>query len=495
MEDRIAYRGITFDDVLLEPGYSEVLPSQVDVATRLTRNIGLHVPILSSPMDTVTESEMAIALAQEGGMGIIHKNMSIHQQALEVDRVKRSEHGVIVDPLTLPPDATVGQASEIMDTRNIGGVPITQNGFLKGILTRRDLRFLESKETRISEVMTRDKLVTAPENTSLVEAQRILRENKVEKLLLVDEEYRLKGLITIKDIDKNLRFPLASKDARGRLRVGAAVGVRDFERVQKLLDKGVDVLVVDSAHGHSSNVLETVQEIKRNWKIDVIAGNVATTEGAVALMRAGADAIKIGIGPGSICTTRIISGVGVPQLTAVANAAKAVVDSDVPIIADGGIRYSGDITKALAAGAHVVMLGGLLAGLEESPGEMILYQGRSFKQYRGMGSLGAMVHGSSERYRQTVSEDDPRRLSKLVPEGVEGRVAYKGQLHNFLYQLIGGLRAGMGYCGVRSIAELRTEARFIQVSPASVRENHPHDIAITQEAPNYSAEHAPFEMR
>ena len=495
MEDRIAYRGITFDDVLLEPGYSEVLPGQVDVSTRLTRNIGLHVPILSSPMDTVTESEMAIALAQEGGMGIIHKNMSIHQQSLEVDRVKRSEHGVIVDPVTLPPDATVGQASEIMDSRNIGGVPITQNGMLKGILTRRDLRFLESKETRISEVMTRDKLVTAPENTSLVEAQRILRENKVEKLLLVDEKYQLKGLITIKDIDKNLRFPLASKDARGRLRVGAAVGVRDFERVERLLDKGVDVLVVDSAHGHSTNVLETVKEIKRNWTIDVIAGNVATTEGAAALMRAGADAIKIGIGPGSICTTRIISGVGVPQLTAVANAAKAVVDSDVPIIADGGIRYSGDITKALAAGAHVVMLGGLLAGLEESPGEMILYQGRSFKQYRGMGSLGAMVHGSSERYRQNVSDDDPRRLSKLVPEGVEGRVAYKGQLHNFLYQLIGGLRAGMGYCGVRSIAELRTEARFIQVSPASVRENHPHDIAITQEAPNYSAEHAPFEMR
>ena len=462
MEDRIAYRGITFDDVLLEPGYSEVLPAQVDVSTRLTRNIGLHAPILSSPMDTVTESEMAIALAQEGGMGIIHKNMSIHQQALEVDRVKRSEHGVIVDPVTLPPDATVGQAAEIMETRNIGGVPITQNGMLKGILTRRDLRFLESKETRISEVMTRDKLVTAPENTSLVEAQRILRENKVEKLLLVDENYQLKGLITIKDIDKNLRFPLASKDARGRLRVGAAVGVRDFERVERLLDKGVDVLVVDSAHGHSTNVLETIKEIKRNWTIDVIAGNIATTEGAAALMRAGADAIKVGIGPGSICTTRIISGVGVPQLTAIANAAKAVVDSDVPIIADGGIRYSGDITKALAAGAHVVMLGGLLAGLEESPGEMILYQGRSFKQYRGMGSLGAMVHGSSERYRQNVSEDDPRRLSKLVPEGVEGRVAYKGQLHNFLYQLIGGLRAGMGYCGVRSIAELRTEARFIQ---------------------------------
>src|SRR5580693_3812317 len=495
MDERIAYRGLTFDDVLLEPAYSEVLPSEVDVSSPLTQHIRLNVPIISSPMDTVTESEMAIAMAQEGGLGVIHKNMTIERQGLEVDRVKRSEHGVIVDPVTLPPEATVGEAARIMDERNIGGVPITQNGLLKGILTRRDLRFLESKETRISEVMTRDKLVTAPENTSLVEAQRILRENKVEKLLLVDEKYQLKGLITIKDIDKNLRFPLASKDSRGRLRAGAAVGVRDFERVERLLDKGVDVIVVDSAHGHSTNVLETVKEIKRRWPIDVIAGNVATEEGARALMRAGADAIKVGIGPGSICTTRIISGVGVPQLTAVANAAKAVVDSDVPIIADGGIRYSGDITKALAAGAHAVMLGGLLAGLEESPGEMILYQGRSFKQYRGMGSLGAMIHGSSERYRQSVAEDDPRRLSKLVPEGVEGRVAYKGQLHNFLYQLMGGLRAGMGYCGVRSIAELRTEARFIQVSPASVRENHPHDIAITQEAPNYSVEHAPLDLR
>lgn len=495
MEDRIVYRGMTFDDVLLEPGYSELLPAEVDVSTRLTRNIGLRVPIVSSPMDTVTEADMAIALAQEGGIGIIHKNMPIAQQALHVDRVKRSEHGVIVDPVTLPPDASVGQACEIMDSRNIGGVPVTENGVLKGILTRRDLRFLESKQTRISEVMTKDKLVTAPENTSLEAAQRILRENKVEKLLLVDEKYQLKGLITIKDIDKNLRFPLASKDARGRLRVGAAVGVGDFERVACLLDKGVDVIVVDSAHGHSKNVVETVKEIKRNFAIDVIAGNVATTEGAAALLRAGADAIKVGIGPGSICTTRIISGVGVPQLTAVANAARAVVDSDVPVIADGGIRYSGDVTKALAAGAHAVMLGGLLAGLEESPGELILYQGRSFKQYRGMGSLGAMVHGSSERYGQSVSDDDPRKLAKLVPEGVEGRVPYKGQLHSFIYQLIGGLRAGMGYCGVRSIAELRTEAKFIQVSPASVRENHPHDIAITQEAPNYTAEHAPLDVR
>jgi IMP dehydrogenase len=432
---------------------------------------------------------MAISLAQEGGLGIIHKNMTADQQALEVDRVKRSEHGVIVDPVTLPPDATVGEACEIMDSRNIGGVPITENGKLRGILTRRDLRFLESKQTRISEVMTRDKLVTAPENTSLETAQRILRENKVEKLLLVDEDYQLKGLITIKDIDKNLRFPNACKDARGRLRVGAAVGVHDYSRADLLIEKGVDVIVVDSAHGHTRNVMDTVREIKRRSSIDVIAGNVATREGAEALMRAGADAIKVGIGPGSICTTRIISGVGVPQLTAVWNAARAVADTDVPIIADGGIRFSGDITKALAAGAHCVMLGGLLAGLAESPGEMILYQGRSFKQYRGMGSLGAMVQGSADRYRQVVTSDDPKKASKLVPEGVEGRVPYKGHLHQFLYQLIGGLRAGMGYCGVKSIAELRTEARFIQVTPASVRENHPHDIVITQEAPNYTAEH------
>ncbi|HVW00418.1 MAG TPA: IMP dehydrogenase [Planctomycetaceae bacterium] len=493
MEDRIAYRGLTFDDVLLEPGYSELLPAQVDVTTRLTRGIPLNVPIISSPMDTVTESEMAIALAQDGGIGIIHKNLSIEQQALEVDRVKRSEHGVIVDPLTLPPDATVRQARETMDARNIGGVPITQDGKLLGILTRRDLRFLDNEQTRISEVMTRDKLVTAPENTTLEEAQRILRENKVEKLLLVDEKYQLKGLITIKDIDKNLRFPLASKDCRGRLRVGAAVGVGDFERAAALLEKGVDVLVVDSAHGHTRNVIETVTEIKRRWDIQVIAGNVATTEGAAALARAGADAVKVGIGPGSICTTRIISGVGVPQLTAIANAARALVDTDIPIIADGGIRYSGDITKALAAGAHCVMLGGLLAGLQESPGEVILYQGRTYKQYRGMGSLGAMVKGSSERYRQGNAEDG-KGSRKLVPEGVEGRVPYRGALSSLLYQLIGGLRAGMGYCGTRSIAELRTEARFIQTSPASVRENHPHDIFITQESPNYSAEHSTLDI-
>ncbi len=484
---------MTFDDVLIEPGYSEVMPAEVDVSTQLTRNIRLNVPIVSSPMDTVSESEMAIAMAQEGGIGIVHKNMSIEQQSLEVDRVKRSEHGVIVDPVTLPPDASVREASRIMDARNIGGVPITQNGVLKGILTRRDLRFLDSPDTRISEVMTKDNLVTASEHTTLQEAQRILLGKKVEKLLLVDENYQLKGLITIKDIDKNLRFPRASKDSRGRLRVGAAVGVGDYERVEAMLEKGVDLVVVDSAHGHSRNVIETVREIKRRWKIDVIAGNVATAEGAKDLVKAGADAVKVGIGPGSICTTRIISGVGVPQLSAIANVAAALADTNVPIIADGGIRYSGDITKALAAGAHTVMLGGLLAGLAESPGELILYQGRSFKRYRGMGSAGAMMKGSSERYRQSVGEEDGKTPSKLVPEGVEGRVPYKGPLNGLLYQLIGGLRAGMGYVGVNSISELQTKSRFIQVSPATVRENHPHDIAITQESPNYTAEHSPLE--
>jgi IMP dehydrogenase len=417
--------------------------------------------------------------------------MSIEQQALQVERVKRAENGVIVDPLTLPPEATAGEAREIMEQRNIGGVPVVKEGRLLGILTRRDLRFLPSSDVPISDVMTKENLVTAGENTTLEEAEKILLENKVEKLLLVDEKYQLKGLITIKDIDKNLRYPRASKDARGRLRVGAAIGVQDYERAAELISKGVDVLCVDSAHGHSKNVLDTVKEIKRRWAIDVIAGNVATTEGARDLIRAGADAVKVGIGPGSICTTRIIAGVGVPQLTAIFSAAKAALDTDVPIIADGGIRYSGDMTKALAAGAHAVMLGGLLAGLDESPGEVILYQGRTYKRYRGMGSLGAMVKGSSERYRQGRAEDG--KASKLVPEGVEGRVPYRGTLHNLAYQLIGGLRAGMGYCGVRTIAELRTEAKFIQVSAATVRENHPHDITIVEESPNYSVEHAPVE--
>ncbi len=487
MQDRIVCQGITFDDVLLEPAFSEILPSECILATQFTRRISLSVPVISSPMDTVTESDMAIALAQEGGIGIIHKNMSIEQQTMEVDRVKRSENGVIADPLTLRPSATVGEARRIMTERNIGGVPITEeDGTLRGILTSRDLRFLEGEDTRIEAVMTKENLVTAPEETDLVSAQKILLENKVEKLLLIDEEYRLQGLITIKDIDKNLRYPKASKYERGRLRVGAAIGVGDFERAESLLKAGVDVLTVDSAHGHSKNVIDTVRELKARWKdIDVIAGNVATEQGARDLVEAGADAVKVGIGPGSICTTRIISGVGVPQLTAVTNALRGVGDSGVPIIADGGIRFSGDITKALAAGANTVMLGGLLAGMDESPGELILYQGRTFKRYRGMGSLGAMVKGSSERYRQGGKDSDKDGGSKLVPEGVEGRVPHKGPLNSFLYQLMGGLRAGMGYVGARTIPELRN-ARFIQITAASVRENHPHDISITQEAPNYT---------
>ncbi len=485
MQDRIAYQGITFDDVLLEPGYSEVLPSQVDTRTRLTARIPLNIPILSAPMDTVTEAELAIALAQEGGLGVIHKNISIEEQTREVDKVKRSENGIIVDPITLPPTATVGEAREIMHGHNISGVPITVNGFLKGILTRRDLRFLESNDLRIEEVMTKGKLVTAPPDTSLEAADQILTKNKVEKLLLVDDEYRLKGLITIRDIDKLHRYPNACKDARGRLRVGGAVGVHDFERVASLLQAGVDVIVVDSAHGHSKNVIETVKRIKRDFDVDVVAGNVATAEGTSALIQAGADAIKIGIGPGSICTTRVVTGVGVPQITAIHYAAKAAAGR-VPIIADGGIRYSGDIAKAIAAGAHCVMIGGLFAGLTESPGEMIIYRGRSFKSYRGMGSLGAMAKGSHERYRQDSSARSHDGSLKLVPEGLEGRVPFKGPLAEFVFQLIGGLKAGMGYCGTRVIDDLRSKTRFIQITGASVLESHPHDIVITQEAPNYS---------
>ncbi len=485
MHDRIAHQGITFDDVLLEPGYSEVVPKDVDVRTSLTRHIRLNIPILSSPMDTVTESELAIALAQEGGIGIIHKNLPIAAQTREVDKVKRSENGVISDPVTLPPDETVQTARKLMEQQHISGVPITVNGQLKGILTRRDLRFLADNTQKISEVMTKDNLVTAKENTTLDEAERILTGNKVEKLLLVDDQFRLKGLITIKDIDKMVNFPSACKDARGRLRVGAAVGVLDYQRAESLIEAGVDVLVVDSAHGHSKNVIETVRQLKKRHQIDIIAGNIATTEGAKALADAGADAVKCGIGPGSICTTRVVSGVGVPQLSAISAAGKALKGTNIPIIADGGIRYSGDITKALAAGAHSVMIGGLFAGLAESPGQTILYKGRTFKAYRGMGSLGAMVAGSGDRYQQ--SKEAALGNGKLVPEGVEGRVPYKGPLAPFLYQLVGGLRAGMGYCGTQTLEELRTRARFIQVSAASVQESHPHDILITQEAPNYSS--------
>lgn len=492
MLDRIAYLGITFDDVLMEPAYADFLPGQVDTRTRLTAKIGLNVPLLSAPMDTVTEAELAIALAQEGGLGVIHKNIPIDVQTREVDKVKRSENGVIVDPVTLPPTATVSQARELMRKHNISGVPITLGEKLKGILTRRDLRFLEDHDVLVEEVMTKDGLVTAPEDTGLEEADRILTRNKVEKLLLVDGDFNLKGLITIKDIDKLHRYPNACKDSRGRLRVGGAVGVHDYERASSLIEAGADILVVDSAHGHSLNVIETVRRLKRDFEIDIIAGNVATAEGARALLEAGADAIKVGIGPGSICTTRVVSGVGVPQITAVSQCSKAV-EGKVPIIADGGIRYSGDITKAIAAGAQCVMIGGLFAGLAESPGETIIYRGRSFKGYRGMGSLGAMAKGSHERYRQSIP--DPASASregtlKLVPEGVEGRVPYKGPLADFVFQLVGGLKAGMGYCGTKTIEELRTKARFIQVTSASVKESHPHDIVITQEAPNYSSQAA-----
>jgi IMP dehydrogenase len=483
----LEYQGLTFDDVLLEPRYSEVVPADCDVTTQLTARIRLNIPLLSSPMDTVTEAEMAIALAQEGGIGVIHKNLSIERQTEEVEKVKRSANGIILNPATLTPNATLARAREIMDQYNVSGLPITQpDGRLEGILTRRDLRFQEDWSIPIAKVMTREHLVTAMGTVTLEEAEKILMAKKVEKLLLVDETFRLTGLITIKDIDMMRRFPKACKDGQGRLRVGAAVGVHDYQRAGCLIEKGVDVLVVDSAHGHSVNVVETVRGLKKRWDIDVIAGNIATAQGCKDLIAAGADAVKVGIGPGSICTTRVISGVGVPQITAITQAASAARESGIPIIADGGIRYSGDITKAIAAGAHVIMIGGLFAGLEESPGARILYQGRTFKIYRGMGSLGAMVQGSSERYRQSGEGRGP---DKLVPEGVEGRVPYKGLLGPFVYQLVGGLRAGMGYCGTRTIEELRTDARFLRVSPASVRESHPHDIAITQEAPNYSTEY------
>ena len=481
--DKIVQAAITFDDVLLLPRYSDMMPSEVDVSTDLTRNIRLNIPLLSSPMDTVTESAMAIAVAKAGGVGIIHKNMSVAAQTEEVYKVKRSANGIIYDPVTLPPDAPVSEARRVMDQHNVSGVPIVQpGGKLVGILTRRDLRFLEEGTVAIADVMTTENLVTATGEVTLEQAEKILTAKKVEKLLLVDDSYRLTGLITIKDIDMMKSFPEACKDRQGRLRVGAAIGVHDYERAESLIRKEVDVLVVDSAHGHSANVIATVAEIKRRWTIDVIAGNVATADGAKALIDAGADAVKVGIGPGSICTTRVVSGVGVPQVTAIVEAAKMADQAGVPVIADGGIRFSGDITKALAAGAHCVMIGGLFAGLAESPGQTILYQGRTFKAYRGMGSMGAMAKGSSERYRQRSSG------GKFVPEGVEGRVPFKGALSDFAYQLVGGLRAGMGYCGTRTIEELRRDAQFIQVSAASVRESHPHDIAITQEAPNYSPE-------
>ncbi len=484
LEEKIVLSGVTFDDVLLQPRYSECVPSEVDVSTRLTNRIRLQIPLLSSPMDTVTEAEMAIGLAKEGGLGIIHKNMTAEAQTEEVLKVKRSANGIIIDPVTLSPEERVGRAAELMDQANVSGIPIVYSDrTLAGILTRRDLRFLEDPELPISAVMTRENLVTAVGTVTLEQAEKILTAKRVEKLLLVDEDKKLTGLITIRDIDMMKRYPNACKDSLGRLRVGAAIGVHDFERAESLIRQGVDVLVVDSAHGHSKNVIETVRELKRQkqWDIDIIAGNVATSDGARDLIDAGADAVKVGIGPGSICTTRVISGIGVPQVTAIAEAAAVANERNIPVIADGGIRFSGDITKALATGASSVMIGSLFAGLTESPGKLILFQGRTFKSYRGMGSMGAMVQGSSDRYRQKGTA-----AGKLVPEGVEGRVPFRGPLSEYVYQLVGGLRAGMGYLGTKTIEELRRDARLILVSAATVRENHPHDIAITHEAPNYS---------
>jgi IMP dehydrogenase len=475
--------GITFDDVLLVPQHSEFLPSEIEVRTLFSRNVPINVPVTSAAMDTVTESRLAIALAQEGGIGVIHRNITIEEQANEVIKVKRSASGVITDPVTLAPENTIREARAAMEKYNISGIPILEEaGRLVGILTRRDLRFEESGLRKISEVMTKDRLVTASTDTTLADAETILNTNKVEKLLLVDDEFRLRGLITIKDIDKQLRFPQASKDGRGRLRVGAAAGVGDDDRAAALVEAGVDVLVIDTAHGHSKGVIEAVRRAKKRFEVDVVAGNVATREGAKALVDAGADGVKVGIGPGSICTTRVIAGVGVPQVTAIMNVRKATEPAGVPLVADGGIKFSGDIVKAIAAGAQCVMLGNLLAGTEESPGELIIYKGRTFKSYRGMGSLGAMVHGSAERYGQSP------RARKLVPEGIEGRVPYKGLVADFIYQLVGGLRAGMGYCGARDIPALQETARFLRVSAASLQESHPHDVTITREAPNYRIE-------
>jgi len=483
MKDKLIGEGITFDDVLLVPRRSAVVPRDCSTSTQLTPGIRLNIPLLSAPMDTVTEASLAIALAQEGGLGFIHKNLSIEAQAREVEKVKRSENGIINDPVTLPPSESTATAREVMGQHNVSGVPIVvDGGKLVGILTRRDMKFL-SADARIEDVMTKTNLVTAPPNTSLDAAADILNEHKVEKLLLIDSEGRLAGLVTMRDIDKLRQFPRSCKDPRGRLRVGAALGVHDYERAEALIAKDVDVLVVDTAHGHSENVLETVRKIKSDHGIEVIAGNIATGEGARDLIEAGADAVKVGIGPGSICTTRVVSGVGVPQISAVREAAKVADGEGIPVIADGGIRNSGDIPKAIAAGASVVMLGSLFAGLDESPGQTVIYRGRRFKVYRGMGSLGAMVKGSADRYGQA----DQTQRDKLVPEGVEGRVPHRGPLGDFVYQLVGGLRAGMGYCGCGTIEELREHARFVRISAASLAENHPHDIAITHESPNYTS--------
>lgn len=488
MEAKIIGDGITFDDVLLIPAASDVVPQETDTSSRLTANIRLNIPVLSAPMDTVTESALAIALAQQGGLGVVHKNLSVQEQVREVVKVKRSANGVINDPVTLPPEAPASRIREAMDTHHISGVPITLDGTSRGkvvgIVTRRDMMFLGDDSTPIHEVMTKDRLVTASPETNLEQAEAILNANKVEKLLLLDKDGCLTGLITMGDIAKQNQFPLAVRDERGRLRVGAAVGVHQLGRVDAIIGAEVDLVIVDSAHGHSKNVAETVRQIKARYDIDVIAGNVATEAGARDLIEAGADAVKVGIGPGSICTTRIVSGVGVPQVTAIFNACRAANPANVPVIADGGIRHSGDITKAIAAGASVVMLGSLFAGLDESPGDLVIHHGRRYKTYRGMGSQGAMLAGSADRYAQK----GVKKKDKLVPEGVEGRVPYRGPLSDFVYQMVGGLKAGMGYCGTQTVEELREQGRFVRVSGATLAENHPHDIAITRESPNYTVE-------
>ena len=498
---------LTFDDVLLVPAYSEVVPATVDTQTHITRNIILHTPLASAAMDTVTESRLAIAMAQNGGIGVIHRNLSIEQQAQEVDKVKRSESGMIVDPVTISPEHLISDALEVMRKYKISGVPVTKNKKLVGILTNRDLRFETRTDIPVSEVMTKENLITVPVGTTLEAAEQILHLHRVEKLLVVNDQYELKGLITVKDIQKKLKYPNASKDPQGRLRVAAAIGATgDFlERAQELVRNRVDALAIDSAHGHSSRVLESVRLIKKSLPgVDVMAGNIATYEGAMALIDAGADAVKVGIGPGSICTTRMVTGAGMPQITAISEAYRAASKHGVPLIADGGVKYSGDVTKAIAAGASAVMIGSLFAGVDESPGETILYQGRSFKSYRGMGSLSAMAQGSGERYFQgtddmeTVAERAPsqditrrnggNRLAKYVPEGIEGRVPYRGPLGDMVYQLVGGLRAGMGYLGCATIAELQKNGRFVRISGAGLRESHVHDVIITREAPNYHVE-------
>lgn len=481
-EDKFGKQGLTFDDVLLIPAHSDVLPRDVDVRTHLTQNVTLNIPVMSAGMDTVTEAEMAIAMAREGGIGVIHKNMSIDEQAREVKLVKRSEHGIIVDPIYLAPDNTLSDADELMNKYHISGVPITENGKLVGIITNRDMRFETDLSRPISDIMTSKGLITAPEHTTMEEAKRILQAHRIEKLPLVDDDGHLKGLITIRDIEKMRKFPNSNKDSDGRLKVAAAIGVTsDVEdRVEALLDAKADVLVIDTAHGHSEGVLQTIRRLRKAFPhLELIAGNVATYDATKALIEAGVSAVKVGIGPGSICTTRVIAGIGVPQITAIYDCAKAAEGTGIPIIADGGIQYSGDIAKALGAGASCVMLGNLLASTEEAPGEMIIYQGKNYKSYRGMGSLGAMQAGSKDRYFQ-------QNAKKLVPEGIEGRIPYKGHVSDVLFQLIGGLRASMGYCGAKNIKAMNEDTQFIQITGAGLRESHPHDVSITKEAPNYS---------